>query len=59
MDKAKRKGQIIKKTDLRVIDYIDDRGEKHRKYTCDTSIEKYIKNTYTIIEQPSNQKLTS
>ena len=59
MAEEKKKGQTIKKGELRVIDYIDDRGERHRKYTSNTSVEKYIKNTYTIIEKSSSKNLTS
>jgi len=59
MEKEKKKGQNIKKADLKVIDYIDDRGTRRRTYTADATVERYIQNTYTIIENPSNKNLTS
>ena len=59
MEKYKKKGQNIKKAKLKVIDYIDDRGTRRRTYTTDATVERYIQNTYTIIENPSNKNLTS
>lgn len=59
MEKYKKKGQNIKKAELKVIDYIDDRGTRRRTYTTNATVEKYIQNTYTIIENPSSKNLTS
>jgi len=50
MENKKKDGQGVKKPDLKIIDYIDDRGDRRRTYTTSEIVERYIKNTYSIVK---------
>ena len=43
---------------IKIIDYIDDMGNKHRIYTDNKDIEEYIKRNYDIVENNPQQNLT-
>jgi len=59
MENKKKEGQIDKKSVLKIIDYIDDMGNRRRTYTKDPSVETYIQNTYCVIKElPLTQGLT-
>lgn len=58
-DKKKEK-QVGKRPDVKIIDYIDDMGNKRRTYTRDAAVETYIQNTYYVIKEISqDENLTS
>jgi hypothetical protein len=42
----------------KIIDYIDDMGNKHRMYTDNKDVEDYIKRNYIIIENNPQENLT-
>lgn len=42
----------------KIIEYIDDRGNKHRIYTDNKDVESYIKRNYDIVESNPQQNLT-
>lgn len=50
MEYKEKEGQAVKKPDVKIIDYIDDRGDRRRIYTTNATVEAYIKNTYCVIE---------
>lgn len=55
MEKNKKKKIFFK-----IIDYIDDRGNKRRTYVQDRATETYIEKTYSVIKNSSpNKNLTS
>lgn len=59
MEKKEKEGQNTEKPVLKIIDYIDDRGDRRRTYTSNKEVETYIKNNYSIVRsEPTIEKLT-
>lgn len=59
MEENKKEEQVKTKPVEKVIDYIDDRGQRHRMYTSNQEVESYIKRNYDIIEDNPQENLTS
>jgi hypothetical protein len=60
MENKKKEEQVEKRPDIKIIDYIDDMGNRRRTYTKDTAVETYIQNTYCVIQEFSQEEnLTS
>lgn len=60
MEDKKKEEQVEKRPDVKIIDYIDDMGNRRRTYTKDATVETYIQNTYCVIKEISqDENLTS
>lgn len=58
MNEKKEEEKTATIVPTKIIDYIDDRGNKHRIYTDNKDVESYIKRNYDIVENNPQQNLT-